>query len=190
MALNLNDFRSQAAHSTLPTHTFETIFTLPAGVIGEGQDLLLRTEQALLPGVAFFSVDNFSPYGNGKMYNIPYRYLPQEISMTHIVDAEGFTIRLLQDWAQQIADKTGASKFGAKYMFGPEGYAVDIDINVLDRQHKRVKQIKLIEAFPQVIEPIQLGWGQTDEYMKLNVQYRFTRYEVDADTFTPVGAFG
>lgn len=181
MAIKLSEWKERTKQATLPTHSFEVVCTPPVSGFN-GDELVLRTEQALLPGTAYFSVDNFSPYGNGKMYNIPYRYIPQEISMTHIVDKDGLVLLLMQEWSQKVTDKIGFDKYGAKYMFGDDGYAIDMDINVLDREGNRVKQYKLLEIYPQVIEPIQLGWGQTDEYMKLNVQYRFSHFEMDSDT--------
>lgn len=177
MALKLNEWKATSATSTLPLHSFEVIVQPPAPVNG-GEELLIRTEAAAMPGVAFMSVDNFSPHGSGKMYNIPYRYMPQEINMTHLVDQNALTYQLLVEWTQMVTDTTGFQRYGAKYMLGAEGYAVDMQINVYNRQGNKVKTIMLYEAFPLVVEPIQLNWNTTDEYARLGVQYRFTRFEV------------
>jgi len=177
MALKLNEWKATSATSTLPLHSFEVIIQPPAPVNG-GEELRIRTESCTMPGVAFMSVDNFAPFGSGNMYNIPYRYLPQEITMSHLIDQNALTYTLLAEWTNLITDRIGFQNFGAKYMFGPDGYAVDMDINVYNRQGENVKTIKLFEAFPIVVEPIELNWNRTDEYARLSVSYRFTRFEV------------
>lgn len=177
MALKLNEWKEQTAVSTLPLHSFEVIVNPPPPVNG-GEELRIRTEAASMPGIAFMSVDNFAPHGNGKMYNIPYRYLPQEIAMTHVIDSNALTYQLLYEWAGMITDQQGFQKYGAKYMLGAEGYAVDMNIDVYNRAHEKVKSIKLIEAFPLVIEPVSMNWNTTDDFARLQVSYRFTRFEV------------
>ena len=181
MAINLNQWKQRvfSGNQTMNLHSFLVNVNPP---IGDGQELQIRTEAVQLPGIAFMSVDNFSPYGNGKMYNIPYRYNPQEVSMTHIIDKDVDIYSAFRDWANLIVDLNGTSKYAAGFMtpgaIGGGSYLCDMDVDVYDRQHNKVRTVKFIEAFPIVIEPIQMNWGSTEEIGKLNVSYRFTRFEI------------
>lgn len=177
MSIKLNEWKTRAK-DTLASHSF-LVFINPPNNMSAGEELQVRTEAISLPGVAFLSVDNFSPYGNGKVYNIPYRYNPQEVSMTHVMDGKADLYKVFRDWSNRIVDLDGTQKYGAKYMKpAGGGYSIDISALVYDRTGKLIKIVKFIEAFPVLVEPIQLNWAQNDEIMKLNVQYRFTRFEI------------
>lgn len=171
MAIKLNEWKSRL-QDTLPSHSFMVNIAPP---VGGTEDLQLRTEAINLPGVGYAAVDNFSPYGNGKMYNIPYKYMPQEISMSHFLDEKADLYAIYRAWSNEIVDLDGDSKYGAKYL---SGYSVDMNVFVYNRKGELAKEIKFIEAFPIVVEPISLNWAQTDDIAKLNVSYRFTRFEV------------
>jgi hypothetical protein len=171
MGFDVDSWKSQIKDS-LPASQYELIVNPPGGGGGE---ILVRTETASMPGVGFLSVDNFSPYGNGLIYNIPYRYNPQEVSMMHTVDENANLYAAYREWANQIVDLDGADKFGAKFL---KDYAVDMTLIVYNRTGATAKTIKFIEAFPIVVEPVQLGWGQHDEIAKISANYRFTRFEV------------
>ena len=173
MAINLSQWKSRLG-DTLPAHSFLVNIAPPANVQGS-EELQLRTESVTLPGIAYLSVDNFAPYGNGKMYNIPYRYLPQEVNMMHFLDEQGFLYDMYRRWSNEIVDLDGAQRYGAKYLLD---YAVDMNVFVYNRKGEKVKDVKFIEAFPIVVEPIQMSWGTVDEIAKLSVSYRFTRFEI------------
>jgi len=175
MALSIDQFKTRIREN-LPASQYEVIVAPPVG----GTELIqVRTESIALPGVSVLSVDNFSPYGNGIMYNIPYRYNPQEVTMTHLVDSEGDLYKTFRAWMNQVVDLDGTNKFGAKFLSpGGGGYSVDADVNVFNREQKQVLKIKFIEMFPINVDSMQLGWGQNDEIAKLSVTYRFTRFEI------------
>lgn len=158
---------------SLPASMYEVLVSPPGG---DGTEIRLRAETVNAPGIAFLSVDNYSPYGNGLIYNIPYKYNPQEVSMTHTVDEKANIYKTFREWGNKIVDLDGNAKFGAKYL---KDYAVDMDLNIYNRQYKKAKTIKFIEAFPIVIEPMQLSWGQHDDVARFSVSYRFTRFEVN-----------
>jgi len=156
----------------LPASMYELFVSPP---VGGGDEIRVRTETANAPGISFLSVDNYSPYGNGLMYNIPYRYNPQEVSMTHTVDEKASIYQTFRNWANEIVDLDGNAKYGAKYL---KDYSVDMTLTLHNRKLETVRDIKFIEAFPIVVEPMSLSWGQHDEIARFSVSYRFTRFEV------------
>ncbi len=171
MGFDVDSWKSQIKDS-LPASQYELIVNPPGG---DGTEIYLRTETASMPGVGFLSVDNFSPYGNGLIYNVPYRYNPQEVTMMHTVDEKANIYATYREWANQIVDLDGSQKYGAKFL---QDYAVDMTLNVYNRTGAMAKTITFIEAFPMVVEPVQLGWCQHDEIAKISANYRFTRFKV------------
>jgi hypothetical protein len=174
MPLNINEFKNQFSESLPITH-YEMSVNPPGSAEG-GEAIRLRTESIMLPGVSFFSVDNYSAYGNGLMYNIPYRYSAQEITVIHTIDQDANMISLFRNWANKIIDLDGDQKFGAKYF---KDYTVDGQIIVYNRKlESATKKIKLFDLFPTAVDPISMSWGNNDDIAKIGVSYRFTRYEM------------
>lgn len=157
---------------SLPASRYEVLVNPPGG---DGSEILIRAETVSAPGIAFLSVDNYSPYGNGLIYNIPYKYNPQEVVMTHTVDEKAEIYKTFREWANKIVDLDGDALYGAKYL---KDYAVDMNLTVYNQQNQLAKMIQFIEAFPINVEPMQLSWGQHDEIARFSVSYRFTRFKV------------
>ncbi len=170
-ALNISQFKNRIGDN-LPTSHYLVKMVAPT-TFGFSEQITLRTETVNVPGASFFSVDNYSPFGNGLTYSIPYRYNPQEITMTHFLDENGEMYANFRAWASQIVDINGDNFYSAHYY---DIYVCDIDIDIYNRQKKLTNTVKLIDAYPTVIEPVNLNWGTTDEIAKLNVSYRFLRY--------------
>src|SRR6056300_372674 len=174
MPLNINEFKARFQDS-LPVNYYEMNISPP--VAGAASELLkFRTENIMLPGIQFFSIDNYSAYGNGLNYNIPYRYAPTEISVVHTVDQRAGVLEIFRAWGNKIVDLDGDSKFGAYYF---KDYVVDADIVVYNRKQEKAATIKLYEVYPISVDPVNLSWGENDNITKLSVSYRFTRYEVE-----------
>ena len=95
--------------------------------------------------------------------------------MTHTVDENAEIYKTFREWGNKIVDLDGTQKFGAKYL---KDYAVDMNLTIYNRQGKLAKMVQFIEAFPTVVEPMQLGWGQNDEIARFAVSYRFTRFKI------------
>lgn len=175
MPFSISEFKSLIGEN-LPSSFYEVFMSPP---VGGGEQIVFRTESVSLPGVAFMSVDNFSPYGNGKLYNIPYRYNPQEVEMVHFLDDKADLYKIFRDWANKIIDLNGDSKYGAKYMT-PEGggYCIDATVVCYNRQKQKAKEIIFYELYPININPVQMGWGSADDIAKLSVSYRFTHFDI------------
>ena len=136
MGFDVDSWKSQIKDS-LPASQYELIVNPPGG---GGEEILIRTETASMPGVGFLSVDNFSPYGNGLIYNVPYRYNPQEVQMMHTVDENANIYAAYREWANQIVDLDGADKYGAKFLMD---YAVewgDQQQGDLSKRHFKIQE--------------------------------------------------
>ena len=174
MAFNVARFKSQVANQGfLRSHSYFVLINPP---VGDGNEIRLRTESVALPGAAFLTIDNYRPYSSGKIYNIPYSYNPQDISMVHTIDSNGNIMKTFWDWIDLIADIGGNGRFAANYH--DEYIAPQMNIFVYNSQQEVVKTVTLYEVFPMTIDQMQMSWGSNDETAKINVNYRFSHYEV------------
>ena len=170
MSFNVDTWRSKVKEN-LPASTYEVaIYGSPVSY----QELRIRAESVTTPGISWLSVDNYSPYGNGKMYNIPYRFNPQEITVTHTVDDQGNLLKQFKDWADKIVEMP-EDQMGARYY---DEYVATMDIYVYNRQVKTAKTYALEEVYPTSVEPLNLSWGSHDEIARFAVSYRFTKFRI------------
>lgn len=161
-----------------PSH-YEVLLVPPAAAAAGSivQTFFFRAESVTLPGAAFMSVDNHKPYASGKTYTIPYAYNPQEIALTTTVDGKGDFLQAMYKWTDSIVDIDGDEKFSAKYL--NEYIAPLFQIRVYaEDQSTLIKTYDIKEAFPMTIDQIQMGWGNTDETLKINMNFKFTNYVI------------
>lgn len=171
MPFSIDSWKGQVKDN-LPASMYELLVAPP---VGGGQEILVRAESVSAPGVAFLSVDNYAPTGSGLIYNIPYKYNPQEVNIIHTVDEKAEIYKTYREWCNKIVDLDGSQKYGAYYL---KDYAVDMNLTVYNRKQELAKMIQFIEAFPMSVEPMGLSWGQHDEVARFSVSYRFTRFKV------------
>jgi len=170
MSFNVDSWKSKVKEN-LPASMYKVaIYGSPVTY----QDIMIRAESITAPGISWLSVDNYSPYGNGKMYNIPYRFNPQEISVIHTIDDKGELLRQFKDWADKIVDMPD-TKMGAKYY---NDYVARMEIYVYNRQGRTVKTYNLEEIFPMSVEPLNLSWGSSDELARFSVSYKYTKFKI------------
>ena len=175
MPFNIRDFKSEVLKPELMrSNHYEVLITPPASV-GSGEILRLRSENISIPGAAFMSVDNYKPYGLGKMYTMPYASNLQEINMTFMVDAKSQVIQLFYDWANKVVDFGKERSFAAYYY---DDYAKPIDIFLYDVKGELRKTYKISQAFPISIDQPQLSWATTDEILKLSVSFKYSEYTI------------
>lgn len=178
MAFNVNEFKSEVvgASKFLRPSYFDVLIIPPIGGPSGPRELLLRTESVALPGGSFMSIDNYRPYASGKNYTIPYATNVQEVSMTHTIDDKADVYQTLYKWMDYIVDFDGDRKYTAEYY---DNYVTDIWITAYDMNGAIAKTIVLYQAYPISMDQPQMSWGTTDEITRLNVQYKFSDYNVE-----------
>ena len=177
MSFNVSNFKSDIVSTKnflRPTHFDVLIFPPVSGPAGP-RELTLRTESVALPGGSFMTIDNYRPYASGKNYTIPYATNVQEVSMTHTIDAKADVYRTLYMWMDLIVDFDGDRKYTAEYY---NNYVTDILITAYDMEGAPAKTIVLYEAFPISMDQPQMSWNTIDDIARLNVQYKFSDYNV------------
>lgn len=187
MAFNLNEFKSNISdEGLLKQNSYDVYIGMPTIPVGRGnidssRKLKIRTETVAIPGSSFASVDNYRPYGFGKLYNIPHSYIPQEIVCTHLVDRSGDVYKIITDWMDNVVQFQGrrGSTNGTHYSaYYHEEYAGSMTIYVYNPIGEIVKQVLVKEVYPTSLDQIQMSWSASDELVRINVTYRYTHYEV------------
>lgn len=177
MAFSVANFKSQtqATRDFARPNTYSVIVSPPGQGAGAGRILEMITESLTLPGMSFTSVDNYKPYGDGIVYNIPYNYNPQEISCTHLVDGALLVNNIFYEWSNMITDTIEEDKFTAKYH---DDYVTTLQVNVYDQQGTIRQTWEMYEAYPISIDQTQLSWATTDDILRLNVTYRYSHFKI------------
>lgn len=181
MSFNINQFKAELnTRGVLRSHSF--VVRVQPPVAGLSMRVLsLRTEQMSMPGVSFMTSDNVKQYGYGPIYKRPYNAIQSDISCSHIMDKAADLYTTFSDWMNQIVQfkrSQGVMNQGDYFMSFPDEYRTDIEIDVFESAGKKSKIIRLHEAYPVAMDPIQLSWNQTDDLAKLTVTYTFTDWNI------------
>ena len=150
------------------------------------EELKLFAENINLPGVQLGTTST-RRYGIGPQQKIVNDYSFNDISIQFIVDGGGRIMSFLKTWMNKIVrfedffvvpEGRGSQSMLEPYMFEyKDNYQSQIDINVYNETRDQVMTYSLYEAFPLGISDISLGWGNTDELMRVTVPFAFTHWK-------------
>jgi hypothetical protein len=137
--------------------------------------LAFQCEQAELPGKSIMTIDQ-KIYGPS--YKIPYKQQYNDISLNFLVTNEFFERKLFEMWLNSMVSwETNNARFAK----GKDGFMTDITIIQYDDSIKRIYSVKLLDAFPIGIAPMQLSWSQ-DGFHTMSINFAYTRYEILYDS--------
>jgi hypothetical protein len=161
-----------------------------------GEDIELRCIQTTTPGTSFLTHSVSADY-HGVVEEIPYRRAYEnEIGMTFIVDNNYDTVAFFEGWVDYMSGLgTNASrqqykdsKFVNYRMNYYDDYITNIYIVKFEkdisgsiridetRENKRALQYTLIDAYPKQINSMDLAYGPTEEFLRFNVTFGYSRY--------------
>lgn len=169
MAFSVENFKGgQMSDGWQRPHSFEVYLDGPGNRITSQ-----RAESVSVPGLSWYSVDNYRPNGNGKTYSIPYAYNASPITMTFLVDEKDEVIQSFYDWGKMIVEMDG--KFSAKYY---RDYAGRGEIYFYNQKGGMEKTVTIEELYPTSVDQAQLSWADTDTLLRLTVSFAYTHYRV------------
>lgn len=179
---SLSNFTQEVKSRNLARpNRFEVIFAAPASITDGGLEkarlVSLFCEISNLPGIAV-TTKGQRIYGPAYQRPISLEYGGEAISMTFYVDKD-FTVKSFFDnWIFSIVNP---NNFNVSYdensgNAGFKKYTTDITINQLDEQNKITYSVKLIEAFPKVINMMDLNMSSTNQVHKLNVTFGYRKW--------------
>lgn len=131
--------------------------------------LAIQCEVAQLPGKSF-STHEQRIYG-------PVRKFPYTATFTSNIEltfrvGEDFTERSIFDEWQNTVMNRSTNMFGYY-----KEYVTDMFIHQFDTEDNRLYSIKLFEAWPEAIQPIQLGATETNTYNRQTITFAFRQWE-------------
>lgn len=131
----------------------------------------LQCESAELPGISLMTQD-IKVYG--PTYKLPYQKQYNDLNLTFICTNDFYERKLFDRWIEAIMPgDTNNMRF-------PKGdqtkYLTDITVVQFDEFVKQIYAVKIIDAFPTSIAPMQVSWSD-DGFHKLTVSFAYQRYE-------------
>ena len=199
VSFNIDNFRAEIGSSgTLPTHSFLVRFAPFSGdsslnnvltnytTINKDK-LIMRCDNAILPGVNLIKEEAIRRYGYGPTETVPYNVNFGDFTLQWIVDNNSEVIDFFNRWINVIVNHN--SKGGAD-MSSPNGelnayepYEVGfkddysnriVSVFVYDRSLNTTIEYSIYDVFPISIQSINLAWGDENQMMKYNVTFAFT----------------
>ena len=108
---------------------------------------------------------------HGNPIKIPYNMLYDDVPMVFYVGSDMQEKRFFDAWQHMIVDTyTGDLNYYNEY-------TSTIKITQLDQKHRPVYTIQLKKAFPMVISPVTLGHGETNNILRLPVNFTYSQWE-------------
>lgn len=189
---NINSFRNEiAGRGVLPTHSF--IVFMNGGFFDQESEntykyqnrmIAMRCESVSIPGVNLLLQD-ITRFGYGPITRMPHAAQYNTLTMNFIVDEDAAIHKFFNDWTHKVINhkSMGGSEMAVRndkglypYQVGyKKNYALpQMSLLVADRKHSTVMECLFFDAFPVVVNDINLSWGEQDTPMRLSVTMSFT----------------
>lgn len=184
---SLKNFTQEVQKRNLARPTrFAVIFSAPASItsrIGGSADpdrarlVSLFCEISNLPGIAI-TTKGQRIYGPAYQRPISLEYGGEAISMTFYVDKDFEVKSFFDRWMFSIVNP---NNFNVSYddngkNAGFNKYTTDITINQLDEKDNITYAVNLIDAFPKVMNMMDLNMSSTNQVHKLNVTFGYRKW--------------
>jgi hypothetical protein len=182
---------------------FYVKFTPPGALANEYKDVALLGAAASLPGKRLSTTEQ-KPYGYGQTIKSPYDVLYDDIQVSFYVDASrALSVDLFRQWLGLAVSETGnfpitPMRVGYKkdyicndfkiYVVSPLAGSGEVADSGTAGADEGVALIEchLLDAFPIQVDAIDLDWGQTQEFIRINVTFAFRSAEYMFGQYNPV----
>ena len=189
MPFNINRFSGEINNSGL-AHSgyFEVFIPRPISFgfsssnIVEPQGLAARIDSIDLPGRTIATIDNY--YDIGVRRNIPYGAIYQDLTFSIICSEDLREKEFFEKWQDVIVGnhRNENTMVGNQYDIGYyDDYTEDVLISRFRPGGQRTYQIKLIEAYPKIVNAMSMSWEST-EALKLSVSLGFRYHKIQQAT--------
>ena len=181
MAFNINDFKARVGGNLAHPANFRVMF---AGAIVDAEParlLAFLCNQAQLPGRAFATLEYTT---HGPIRKIPYQNIYDDVVLSFYVKEDMGVKELFQEWQNFIVDNNTDSQFS--YF---DDFVTDIIIEQFDSTGKSTYGCRLIDAYPLMVAPVQLDWGDKDSFMNLQVTFAYRYWREEPLNLNPFGNY-
>lgn len=188
---SLSTFLTEISTKTLlDTSRHLMLFTLPKGLSDYGagpvKQIALRCDTSTLPGISFAESEEIRRFGVGPTEKHPYLPIFGAISASYIVDGAGAIHSFFYDWMSYMVGFDSSQGMANVNAFGRTPYEVaykddyrsNVTILVYNELNDKIIELTLNSAYPIAINPIPLSWGNSDQFMRLDVTWDYMDWSV------------
>jgi len=172
MRSNVRDFVSSFKADLSRPSRFDVQIPVPIALApfykDTAQQLSLRCEVTELPGRTFATTER--KIGSAPLQKFPYQTTYNDVQMTFIVGGDMKERLFFDQWMEYI---NPSSTYNFKYK---NNYSTDIAITQYDMQNKVTYKCVLIDAYPLVVNQLDLDWT-ADNYHRLTVVFAYTNWQ-------------
>lgn len=165
------------------SHNFEVLITSPIYSIYEDSEMRFKCESIEFPGRSAQTTD-YRQYGT--LQKIAYNTIYQDLTMSVLVSSGYKEVEYFNGWFDAVVGKHRTNRFEAPGPTSSIGFDVNyfdeyrssLNIIAYDQTGNVTRNVKLIDAYPIIINPIALNWNSND-IVRLNVTmtYRYWKDE-------------
>lgn len=171
---NANAFRNELSHGGARSTLFEVTLTFPGFVPGgaaAGNKFSFMCKAAQIPGMTLGLIE--IPYF-GRTVKVPGDRTFEDWNVTIINDEDYLVRNAFEAWNDGIArldhDTNSTRAPGAA---GVNGYVADLTVKQYGKGGQVVKQYQIKNAFPFVVDPIELSWENRDQIEEFGVTFAY-----------------
>lgn len=188
---SINEFKSNVLKNGVLR---KNLYLVQLFAPGYPQGLMYYTESVNIPAVDLATV-NIRRYGYGPVESVPYMPQFQNLSMTIIAEAGQENILTtglrkisevvaFQNYTSMSASTGGASQvYSTPYEVGyKKDFEFDIKVFVYNEQQDAILIYVFKQCYARQIGSVNLGWGNNDSYLSVDVNFAFTDFSLESTT--------
>jgi T4-like virus tail tube protein gp19 len=168
---NITGFKASMVNGLVRPNNFQVDLTFPSFVTGGTAASILGQFHCKAASLPASTVQPVPVYYQGRSINVAGERDFQPWSI--MVYTENFAIRdAFERWSNGINNLSNNSG-----IIQPALYQTDMYVKQLERNGSTLKEIKLIDAMPVEIGPIQLDWEANNQVEVFEVTFVYNYYE-------------
>jgi len=181
MPFNADEFKARIGGSLASPANFRVLLT-GAIVDSDGSRLLsLLCNQAQLPGRAF-ATNEYTTHG--PIRKIPYQTIYDDMVLSFYCKEDMGIKEVFQEWMNFIQNNNTNNEFS--YF---DDYVSDIIIEQFDYNGRTTHSIKLIDAYPIMMAPLQLDWASENSFHNLQITMAYRYWREEPISLSPFGNY-
>ena len=181
MAFNPDEFKARI-EGNLAAPAYFRVLLSGAIVDSDGSKLLsLLCNQAQLPG-RNFATNEYTTHG--PIRKQPYSTIYDDIVLSFYCKEDMGVKTLFQEWQSFIQDNSASNEFS--YF---DDYVTDMIVEQFDASGKSIYSVRLIDAYPVMVAPLDLNWASQNSFHNLQVTMAFRYWREEPLNINPFGNY-
>jgi len=141
----------------------------------DSRDLNIMCDSVTLPGKQIFTTEENITL---KTEYTAYGYGTEDVEISFILSNDWTPWNYLYEWYQKIVTVNAPQIQRVAYK---SSYTYQIDIEHLDSENRRMKEVTLLNAFPTSLNSIDLGNANENEVIRVSASFTYDNWIVRDD---------